>query len=480
MPIIVEPITFPELFCRHQQFPLALDTYQRPYVWSPQQVTQLLDDLRDFVKDQAQQVDYYMGTLLLHRDKKRPHTFVIDGQQRLTTLLILHYRLTKTLPTGQEFEFASSKSARNICRAQAALDDDAANLGEPEELFSRIRFTMVVVREEDLAFAFFDTQNHRGIPPKATDLLKAYHLRAIRGGPDDRMLQTECAKRWERMQRLRRIYGYEGDLAPVLFEKLLWRARRWRGQKRLRTEDHDAIIDEFKTRSLSSPTPDAVPLYPTRLNTLASSLHLQGPGQLRIILHGLDLGGEAINLPFAIRQPISRGLGFFLYADKYAALAEALLRPGNEAPAPAFRDFYQAVMTGMSIHLREFFLLAGTMFADRFGFAQLYSFGLWLDFVLGRIRMHQSRIDKATPRVYLSDSPQNLLDLIATAYTPEEVIDALRNDPDADRIYAADEPGPRPGVQGIYRKGVLAYYGKGGSLAGKRQWIEERSGDQRA
>lgn len=469
----VKTLTFPELFSNeHGRFPLALDTYQRPYVWSQQKVAQLRDDLRDFIADKTRKVDYYVGTLLLHRNVARRTTFVIDGQQRLTTLLILHYVLTRRMPDGQDFKFSSPLSERNIRAARKVLDEEKKSL-PAGALFQRIRFTVVVVTAEDLAFTFFDTQNHRGVPLAATDLLKAYHLRAITG-PDGETLQTDCAERWERMQRLRRIDGYEVDLAPLLFEKLLWRARRWRGQGRMSTETHDEIIDEFQTRSLRPPSPEAVPLYPARLNTLASSLSLAAGGRLRLDLQGLGLGGEAIDLPFSMRQPVSRGLGFFLYADKYAALSESLLLSRDAAPAPAFRDFYHAVIAGGSVYLREFFVLASTMFADRFGHGALYAFGLWLDYVLGAIRMEKHYIFEAAPRVYLRESSQNLLDLIATAYMPEEVIDFLKNDPNADRIYAADEPKGHTGVRGAYRQRVLKYFGKKGSVAGKRAWILDR------
>src|SRR5262245_8160248 len=64
--------------------------YQRGYRWTPQQVTQLLEDIHDFTKRENPQPDhwYCLQPLVL-----RPHESgafeVVDGQQRLTTLLLI-------------------------------------------------------------------------------------------------------------------------------------------------------------------------------------------------------------------------------------------------------------------------------------------------------------------------------------------------------------------------------------------------------
>jgi hypothetical protein len=97
--------------------------------------------------------------------------------------------------------------------------------GWRDDVCERICFTVIEVPSEDLAFTFFDTQNNRGVPLHATDLLKAFHLRAI-AEPSRETLQTNCAKRWETLQRTQPILGLAGDFAPALFNAFLWRARR--------------------------------------------------------------------------------------------------------------------------------------------------------------------------------------------------------------------------------------------------------------
>ena len=64
--------------------------YQRGYRWTPQQVTQLLDDIREFTRrENPQPEDFYcLQPLVLKPDGDGAYE-VVDGQQRLTTLLLI-------------------------------------------------------------------------------------------------------------------------------------------------------------------------------------------------------------------------------------------------------------------------------------------------------------------------------------------------------------------------------------------------------
>lgn len=92
---------------------LQLDHYQRPDVWDTLKVKQLLGDLDEFSRNPKEQV-YYLGTLLLHREDEKQARFVIDGQQRLSTLAVLYHALRGALPEGIAFHYRSPISARNL------------------------------------------------------------------------------------------------------------------------------------------------------------------------------------------------------------------------------------------------------------------------------------------------------------------------------------------------------------------------------
>lgn len=64
--------------------------YQRNYAWSIEEVTQLIQDIADYAKDNSSN-NYYIGNLIVFpkRQEGRIIYETIDGQQRVTTLTIL-------------------------------------------------------------------------------------------------------------------------------------------------------------------------------------------------------------------------------------------------------------------------------------------------------------------------------------------------------------------------------------------------------
>lgn len=151
--------------------PLALDSYQRGFVWGPDKLTQLVNDLATYAAQADTTLPYYMGGVLLHRHASQSKRFIIDGQQRITALSLLYHRSTGKLPVGQALSY-SGQSARHIAEGLQALKQMEAIA---PQIIQRLRLTVIEVDSTDLAFTFFDTQNNRGVRLEATDLLKAYH-----------------------------------------------------------------------------------------------------------------------------------------------------------------------------------------------------------------------------------------------------------------------------------------------------------------
>jgi len=460
--VAVEVMGFAEL-CR-QVYALKLDHYQRPYVWGRKKVEQLLADLAEFCLLE-QEEHYYLGTLLLHRDDGRQAHFVIDGQQRLSSLAVLFHALHGALPHGIEFHYRSPLSVENLRHAQGAIGD--AKLQFDAEIFSRLRFTVITVAREDLAFTFFDTQNNRGVPLKPTDLLKAYHLRAINGSDSEQVerLQRHCASRWEAVQ----VSGPQEDVrrrdfAPELFHHYLWRARNWRGQKHIEREEQEAILVTFQDQSVRAEEIDSVPLYPGHGNQFATRLCLPRENDYRLDIKSVHVSAGAASLPFSLRQPIHQGVGFFLYTQKYAALLDEVLhRPVTDEEVERFRVFYRRVVKSNSHYLRELFNLAVLMYVDRFGYQHLLEFARRAELVLGGLRLAKQYIFKEAPLKYLREADHNLLDIIAGAYRPQEVMEFLQRELarsegyDARRIDGIRKSEGQ-GVQGRYLKAVCDYY----------------------
>ena len=73
--------SFSELF-KSSTLPIAVDTYQRGFVWGEDKILQLADDLAQYQQLEGEQPPYYMGTVLVHRQADKGKRFIIDGQQR--------------------------------------------------------------------------------------------------------------------------------------------------------------------------------------------------------------------------------------------------------------------------------------------------------------------------------------------------------------------------------------------------------------
>ncbi len=82
-------------------FLFTIPKYQRPYSWGVEQATELIDDLLASISG-SHPVDelepYFLGNVVLIKDKDKPDAEVVDGQQRLTTLTILLAALAEALP----------------------------------------------------------------------------------------------------------------------------------------------------------------------------------------------------------------------------------------------------------------------------------------------------------------------------------------------------------------------------------------------
>src|SRR5438132_7916775 len=91
----------------------SIDYYQREYKWQQKQVTELIEDLSaKFLESHEPKNDriavadyghYFLGSIIV--SDKDGQKFVIDGQQRLTTLslllIFLHHQLSDAEQKGQ-------------------------------------------------------------------------------------------------------------------------------------------------------------------------------------------------------------------------------------------------------------------------------------------------------------------------------------------------------------------------------------------
>ncbi|WP_163100199.1 DUF262 domain-containing protein [Peribacillus alkalitolerans] len=463
--------TFEEFFKEKALYPIGIDTYQRPYIWDIVKVKELINDLLVHLETEPE-IPYYMGSILLHQNDEKKKLFIIDGQQRLTTLSILFFILNgKLLNDKMVMEYNSPISIQNIKNIQLFFsNDEKENWKEKVSLlFPNIQFTFIITSSEDLAFTFFDTQNYRGVKLKPTDLLKAYHLRAI----NNLKLQEYCAKSWENIQSFQPLIGKKGDFAAELINKYLWRARSWRGQKQISLENDDGILKVFMSYTISNDNDNSIRLFPNNNNSYGIKLYLKDNKDYEIQLKKVN-SQDDVNLPFLLRQPISKGLGYFLFSMKYAEITQLLFIERNirSKEIKRFREFYNIVWKNISVYLKELFILATIMYYDKFGEREFFRFSLWLDHVLGAIRLEKQNVVKQAPIKFLMERDNNLLDIISHAFMPEEVFEFLINCYEKIDIYQKENIESGKGVQGYYKERLLTYYSKD-SLKYKECWMEQ-------
>ena len=211
----------------------AIDYYQREFRWEKKQVAELIDDLsgkffeshetgneRSAVTENY--AHYFLGSIII--SDKDGRKFVIDGQQRLTslTLLLIHiYRLLgedeqkkevanlifsyKTgkrsfnldveertacmdaLFTGQTFEEGGQpESIVNILGRFQDIEECFPNELEGEVLpfftdwlIENVYFVEITAYSDTDAYTIFETMNDRGLSLTPTDMLKGYLLANI-------------------------------------------------------------------------------------------------------------------------------------------------------------------------------------------------------------------------------------------------------------------------------------------------------------
>ena len=273
----------------------TIDYYQREYKWESKQVQELLDDLTGKFLDDfraghprdevAKYGHYFLGSIIVSR--KNNTNYVVDGQQRLTslTLLLIFLRnLQKLRPDGvnvDELIYSEKygKKSFNLdvperTPAMEALFDERPydDAGKPESvrtivaryrdiaetfpeelsgpalphftdwLIENVHLVEITAFSDDDAYTIFETMNDRGLSLSPTDMLKGFLLANI-ADEDKKTLANEQWKR--RTQELRDI-GRETE--PDFFKAWLrsqYAEKIRERRKGAKPEDFDRIGTEF-------------------------------------------------------------------------------------------------------------------------------------------------------------------------------------------------------------------------------------------
>ena len=211
----------------------SIDYYQREYKWQTKQVAELIDDLaakfleshepgdeRSAVADYGH---YFLGSIII--SDKDGQKFIIDGQQRLTTLTLLliylhhqlddaeqkgadrrphllaevwqallqsrrsrAHRLHGGALQGRRLPGATASRSRSPTSSAAITDiEDVCSRGAQgaalpyfvDWLIENVHLVEITAYSDDDAYTIFETMNDRGLSLTPADMLKGYLLANI-------------------------------------------------------------------------------------------------------------------------------------------------------------------------------------------------------------------------------------------------------------------------------------------------------------
>jgi hypothetical protein len=273
----------------------SIDYYQREYKWQTKQVAELIDDLaakflESFEPEHergavAEYGHYFLGSIII--SDKDGNKFIIDGQQRLTTLtllliylqhqlddseqksqiaeLIFSQRFGKrsfnldipertscmeALYTGHDFVANElSESIANILARYADIDDsfpeDLRGSALPyfvDWLIESVHLVEITAYSDGDAYTIFETMNDRGLSLTPADMLKGYLLASIVDSED----RLRAGRVWkERIGALMEL-GKDEDADGIKAWLRSQYAESIRERKRgAAPEDFDLIGTEF-------------------------------------------------------------------------------------------------------------------------------------------------------------------------------------------------------------------------------------------
>ncbi|MCL4687193.1 MAG: DUF262 domain-containing protein [Burkholderiales bacterium] len=223
----------------------SVDYYQREYRWETKQIAELIEDLSEkFLAsydegDERSKVEnyghYFLGSIII--SDKDGRKYIIDGQQRLTSLTLLlmqlHRRLSDAEQKGQLAELIFSQKfgkrsfnldvpERAACMEALFTGDGFDEAGQPESvvnilarfqdiaehlpdevtgaalpyfadwLIENVFLVEITAYSDADAYTIFETMNDRGLSLTPTDMLKGFLLANI----TDADRRSEASKTW--------------------------------------------------------------------------------------------------------------------------------------------------------------------------------------------------------------------------------------------------------------------------------------------
>jgi hypothetical protein len=255
----VKTFSLDEFFAKSYMVP----AYQRNYSWGGQEVRQLVVDLYEFFQD-SKSPYYLLGDVIVVEGRSPDYDLeIIDGQQRITTLMIIFsvlYRRLKNLSWDEDELFEIKSLIYKKKKMQVLMSGKGSealfhylNGGELKELkketptqkavfggieeintvldelfgenkkagslhdffetiLENVYFSRLRLEDSEAAFDFFERVNDRGRPLSKTDLLKNRLLQKIKSDTDF----ENASETWAGAEKRLMPFGRAGSMQYLM------------------------------------------------------------------------------------------------------------------------------------------------------------------------------------------------------------------------------------------------------------------------
>ena len=387
---------------------LEIPHFQRPYCWDDNNVRQLFQDVYDSWKSGKK--SYRIGSTILYTNSGKSLQ-IVDGQQRITTILLILGQLKEKDFVGKELcsklQYEHEESLQNILNNNIYIKKwikERINNKKNEfykYLIDYCEFVEIKVTDLSEAFQMFDSQNGRGKPLETYNLLKAYHIRAMEAEVQD--IKIECDKRWESATRYKKNQNDEKedtvDILKQVINEQLYRTRKWSRKSDAYSFDN-SHISEFKGVSISRQNSVHFPYQNRDLLNYIATRYFESIGlnvkEIKSRFYPSD--PENINPFVLINQSIINGKHFFDFVETYIEIYKQLFIYRNNNSLKEFHDFFDKYCKykGSSrlgdTYLKEAYKSLIFIMFDKFGEGGLFQYYKTLYVLIYRLRLEKIQV----------------------------------------------------------------------------------------
>ena len=226
----VKTLTISDLFNDENKCNYIIPIYQRNYAWGDDEISSLLQDIKNACeKNKEQDKNYYIGSLVVYR-RDNGDFEVIDGQQRLTTLTLIMHHLGKLSFRNVSFEhreeseqalsnLTSEKLPSNFSQALKTIKKIIDEWGNNKDkivkfLLDKVEIIRTEVPEGTDLNHYFEIMNTRGEQLEKHEILKARLMKVL----PTPIEQSLFAKIWDSCSDMSRyvVMGFDSELREVI------------------------------------------------------------------------------------------------------------------------------------------------------------------------------------------------------------------------------------------------------------------------